>query len=297
MSTAPASAGKASASPATVGALCMLVAVLCFTALDAIGKHLVVTGVPPLQAVWGRYAFSALPLLLIPLFSGWKRFATTGPGVQIARGVALITATAAMFTGLRSLQLADAYALSYISPFIVAALSRYVLREHLTGGQWAALALAFAGSVVVIRPAFAQAGAAIVFPLVMAMSYAVYQVLTRLARRCDDAIVCVFYAQLVGAALLTALMPFVWQPMAGWNWAWFLAAGTLANVGHWLLAIASNRVPPAMLAPLSYLQLLYAPLIDLTIFGTLPDGWTLVGGAIIMLGGFLLWRVAPRPMK
>lgn len=272
----------------------MLLAILCFTGLDAIAKHLVVRGVSPLQVLWGRYAFSALPLLVIPLFYGWRRLATSRPGLQLGRGLVLICATAAMFTGLRTLPLADAYALSYSSPFIVAALSRWVLREYLTRAQWAALLLAFAGSLVVIRPAFAQAGSAIVFPLITAVSYATYQVLTRLARRTDDAIVCVFYASLVGAALLSLLMPFVWQPLQWGDWGWLAAAGTLAVVGHWLLAVAANRAPPSMLAPLSYLQLLYAALIDLTIFGALPDAWTMLGVAIIMVGGALLWRTAPR---
>jgi drug/metabolite transporter (DMT)-like permease len=232
--------------------------------------------------------------LLLPALSGWARLATQRPGLQLARGVTLIVATLAMFTGLRTLQLADAYALSYVAPVIVAVLSRFVFGERLTRWQHAALALAFAGSLVVIRPAFAQAGSAIVFPLLMAVSYAAYQVLTRVARRTDDATVCVFYASFVGAALLTLAMPFVWQPMSLAHWAWLVAMGGFGLVGHWLLAVAAHRAPPSLLAPLAYAQLVYAALIDLTIFGAIPDGWTLLGSAIILLGGLLLWRGAPR---
>lgn len=272
----------------------MLLAVLCFTLLDAIAKRLVVGSVNPLQVVWGRYAFSLLPLLLIPLFSGWRRLATTRPGLQFARGLTLIGATAAMFTGLRTLQLADAYALSYVSPVLVAVLSRYAFGERLNRWQWTALALGFAGVLVVIRPAFAQAGGAIVFPLLMAISYAAYQVLTRVARRTDDATVCVFYASLVGTALLTLAMPLVWQPMPLAHWGWFALMGGFGLVGHWLLAVAASRAPASLLAPLSYAQLVYAALIDLAVFGAIPDGWTLIGSAIILLGGALLWRAARR---
>ncbi len=267
----------------------MLLAVLCFTLLDTIGKRLVGDNLHPLQVVWGRYAFSFLPLLLLPAFSGWARLATQRPGLQAARGLTLIGATLAMFTGLRTLQLADAYALSYVSPVIVAVLSRFVFGERLTRWQHVALALALVGSLVVIRPAFAQAGGAVVFPLLMAVSYATYQVLTRVARRTDDATVCVFYASFVGAALLTLAVPFVWQPMPVAHWAWFVAMGGLGLVGHWLLAVAAHRAPPSLLAPLAYAQLVYAALIDLTIFGAIPDGWTLLGSAIILLGGTLLW--------
>ena len=272
----------------------MGLAVLCFTLLDTIGKRLVVGDLHPLQVVWGRYAFSLPPLLLLPLFLGWKRLATQRPVLQLSRGLTLIVATLAMFTGLRTLSLADAYALSYISPLIVAVLSRLVFGERLTRLQHAALALAFAGSLVVIRPAFAQAGGAVVFPLTMAVSYAAYQVLTRVASLTDDATVCVFYASLVGAVLLTFALPFVWQPIPLALWAWLVAMGALGLAGHWLLAMAAQRAPPSLLAPLAYVQLVYAAMIDLAIFGAVPDAWTLVGSAVILLGGTLLWHAAPR---
>ena len=294
MTAPPQVTAAADPHPARVGALCMVAAVFCFTLLDAIGKHLVVSGVNPLQAVWGRYAFSAAPLLLLPVLAGWRRVATTRPGLQLARGLTLIGATAAMFTALRSLQLADAYALSYVSPLIVAAMSHRVLHERLTRWQWAALLVSFGGALVVIRPAFAQAGIAIVFPLLMAVSYAAYQVLTRVARRTDDATVCVFHASLAGALLMSLLMPFVWEPLPLVVWGWFAAAGTLGVVGHWLLAVAANRAPPSLLSPLIYLQLLYAALLGFAIFGSIPDGWTIIGSTIILAGGALLWLVAPR---
>jgi drug/metabolite transporter (DMT)-like permease len=161
----------------------MLLAVLCFTLLDTIAKRLVVGDIHPLQVVWGRYAFSLLPLLLIPIHSGWRRLATRRPGVQLMRGLTLIGATAAMFAALRTLQLADAYALSYVSPVLVAIISRHAFAERLNRWQLTALALGLAGVLVVIRPAFAQAGGAVGFPLLMALSYAIYQVLTRVVRQ------------------------------------------------------------------------------------------------------------------
>jgi drug/metabolite transporter (DMT)-like permease len=280
--------------PKWSGAVCMLLAVLCFTLLDAIAKRLLAGDVHPLQVVWGRYAFSVLPLLAIPFRSGWRRLATRRPGLQLARGLALIGATAAMFAGLRTLPLADAYALSYVSPILVAVISRYAFAERLNGWQLTALAMGLAGVAVVIRPAFTQAGGAIVFPLLMAISYATYQVLTRVARHADDATVCVFYASLVGAGLMTIAMPFVWRPMPPAHWMWFALMGCCGLVGHWLLAVAAHRAPPSLLAPLSYTQLVYAALIDLFMFGAIPDQWTLVGSAIILAGGVLLWRAATK---
>jgi drug/metabolite transporter (DMT)-like permease len=272
----------------------MLLAALSFALLDATAKRLV-GDLSPLQVAWGRYAFSLVPLLLIVPLRGWRRLATARPGLQFARGLMLIVATAAMFAGLRTLPLADAYALSYVSPVIVAILSRMTFGERLNRRQWGALALGFAGVLVVVRPAFVHAGVAIVFPLLMASSYAAYQVMTRVARRTDDATVCVFYASLVGAALLTLALPLVWRPMSDGAWGFFALMGGLGFAGHWLLAVAFNRAPATLLAPLNYVQLLYAAVLDLAVFGLLPDRWTLAGCATIMIGGILLWRTAATP--
>ena len=281
--------GAGGAAATWTGAVCMLFAVLCFTLLDALAKRMV-GDVSPLFIAWGRYAFSLLPLLLfVPMLYGWRRLATAQPRVQFARGMTLIVATASMFAGLRLLPLADAYALSYSAPILVALLSRYAFAERLSRRQWTALAIGFAGVLITIRPAFLQAGGAIVFPLLMAASYAIYQVLTRTARRTDDALVCVFYASLVGAVVLTAALPVVWSPIPLEYWASFMAMGALGMIGHWLLAVAANRASPSLLAPLSYVQLAYAALLDLAVFGLIPDRWTIVGSAIIVLGGLLLW--------
>jgi drug/metabolite transporter (DMT)-like permease len=196
-----------------------------------------------------------------------------------------------MFAGLRTLPLADAYALSYISPVIVAALSRFAFAERLHRRQWLALVSGFVGVLVVMRPAFVHAGGAIVFPMLMATSYAAYQVLTRAARRTDSAIACVFYASLVGATLLTLALPFIWRPMPSAYWGWFMVMGGFGLAGHWLLAVAANRAPPSLLAPLSYAQLAYAALVDLAVFGMIPIP-ALVGSAIILLAGVSLVRDA-----
>jgi drug/metabolite transporter (DMT)-like permease len=272
----------------------MLSAVLCFTLMDALAKRMV-GGASPLFIAWGRYAFSVVPLLFfVPMLYGWRRLATAQPRVQFARGITLIVATISMFTGLRLLPLADAYALSYCSPIIVALLARYAFAERLGRRQWTALAIGLVGVLITIRPAFAQAGGAIVFPLLMAASYGTYQVLTRTARRTDDALVCVFYASLVGAVVLTAVLPSVWSPIPLAYWVSFMAMGALGMIGHWLLAVAANRASPSLLAPLSYVQLAYAALLDLALFGLIPDRWTIVGSAVIVLGGLLLWYRAPK---
>ena len=93
---------------------------------------------------------------------------------------------------------------------------------------------------------------------------------------------------------MTLAMPFVWQPMPPAHWMWFALMGSCGLVGHWLLAVAAHRAPTSLLAPLSYMQLVYAALIDLSVFGAIPDQWTLVGSAIILSSGTLLWRAASR---
>ena len=67
-----------------------------------------------------------------------------------------------------------------------------------------------------------------------------------------------------------------------------MALGVLGGGGHCLLVLAFARAPASVLAPMSYTQLLWAGLAGVLVFGDWPDGWTVLGAAIIAVGGVLV---------
>jgi drug/metabolite transporter (DMT)-like permease len=64
-----------------------------------------------------------------------------------------------------------------------------------------------------------------------------------------------------------------------------LVLGLLATVGHFILIRAFDYAPATLLAPFVYTQLLWTMLVGALVFGEFPDGWSLVGMAIIVLSG------------
>jgi drug/metabolite transporter (DMT)-like permease len=85
--------------------------------------------------------------------------------------------------------------------------------------------------------------------------------------------------------VLTVLAPFVWV-LPDWR---VLALGTLigcaATTGHWLIVLAFRYAGAAILAPFTYMQLVWSTGLGILVFGAIPDEWTIVGATVVVLSG------------
>jgi drug/metabolite transporter (DMT)-like permease len=90
-------------------------------------------------------------------------------------------------------------------------------------------------------------------------------------------------ATIVGSVVLTAL-PFEWvTPAFGWDWTLFVGIGVMAGIGHYFLTIAYSQAPAAVVAPFNYAQLIGAAILGYLVFDSIPDFWTWIGAAVIVL--------------
>jgi drug/metabolite transporter (DMT)-like permease len=271
----------------------MVLAVLMFTIMDTIGKHLTQT-YPVQQAVWGRYFFHFIvTLALLPMVGARQLMATRRPLVQLGRGLLLTIATLCMFTAFSFLPLTDTYVISFTAPLLVTALSVPLLGERVGWRRWSAVAVGFAGVLIVIRPGFGVMHWALFMPLVTAFNFALYQILTRKLSAVpgESAYAMLFYMALVGAVILSLIVPFYWQPVAPVDWLWMLATGALGASGHLILIRALTIAPASVLAPFNYTQIIWALALGWLIFGDKPGLWTLAGGAVIVGSGlFVFYR-------
>jgi drug/metabolite transporter (DMT)-like permease len=121
------------------------------------------------------------------------------------------------------------------------------------------------------------------------VSYAVYIIITRILAYSDSSATTLFYSNLVGAAAMTALVPFFWTTPQDW-WIIFLMAfmGGCASVGHYLLILAYRHAPTSVVAPFIYTQIVSAIAVGYIFFGDLPDRWTIIGAAIVIASGLYL---------
>jgi drug/metabolite transporter (DMT)-like permease len=151
---------------------------------------------------------------------------------------------------------------------------------------WVALAAGLAGVLIIIRPGGGVFTPAALLPLLTAVSFAAYQLLTRKLAGVDSTMTTLFYSAVVGAVLLAPGLPFYWRaPETAFHAALIAALGVLASVGHFVLIRAFEHAPPSVLAPFVYSQLVAVLALGYLVFGDFPDGWSLLGMAIIVLAG------------
>jgi drug/metabolite transporter (DMT)-like permease len=266
------------------GILMMCFAVLCFATMNTFTKELrgelPVTGI-----IWGRYFFHfALILVLFP-----RRIPTLlksdDIGLQIARSVLVLLATACMFIALGFMPLADAVAITFAGPLLIVALSAIILRERVGPRRWAAVAVGFIGMLVIIRPGAGAFQAAALLPVLVAFFYALYQIITRLISHRSDPLSMLFYTALVGAIAMTAIVPFDWQTPTTEQWLMLVAVGLLGGLGHYAIIKAYERSEAALVAPFAYTEMVWATSLGFLAFGDFPDLFTFAGTAIIIASG------------
>ena len=263
-----------------------LVAGLMLTSLDTTAKYLV-RDHSVFLVVWARYAGQMLVTTPIAWQRGGAGFwRTHHPRMQLLRSLCLVVATACFFGALRFLPLAEGTCVSFLAPMIALLLAYPVLGERPTRARWLAAVGGFAGILILVRPGGAVFHPAVGLLLMAALANALYQLLTRKLPR-DPSHTTLFYSGLVGTIVLSAALPFVDTPDAIVlsDLFFLLILGVLAGFGHWGLIIAFTRAPATLVAPFTYVGVIWATLYGWAIFGHLPDGVSFVGMAVIVASG------------
>jgi drug/metabolite transporter (DMT)-like permease len=268
------------------GILLIVAAVSTFALMDTAAKYLSRTYPVP-GIVWARYAAQTLFLVVVlapQLRRGLLR--TRRPGLQLLRGAVLAASTMFFFSALALMPIAEAAAITFLSPLLLTAASAWLLKERVRRSAWVALAAGFAGVLIIIRPGGEVFTPAVILPLLTAVSFAGYQLLTRKLAGVDSTMTTLFYSAVVGTVLLAPGLPFYGRlPESGLDAALFALLGVLASAGHFVLIRAFEHAPPSVLAPFVYTQLVVVLVLGYLVFGDFPDGWSLLGMAIVVLSG------------
>jgi drug/metabolite transporter (DMT)-like permease len=271
------------------GIALMCGAVACFALLDTTAKYLNLY-MSTWQVVWARYTGAFLYPFIVS--NPWTRpglTRTNRPFLQLARSVLLLGSTVCNFAALRYLQLDEAIALIFSTPFFVAALSGPMLGEWVRWRRWSAIAVGFLGVVVVARPGAASFHPAALLSLSAALCYALYSISTRILARTDSNETTLFYSNLVGALALLPVVPLVWTtPSDPLVIALMAATGAIGSFGHYLLIAAHRLAPAAVLSPFIYSEIVLVTALGFLVFGDVPNRYTLTGAAIVVASGLYL---------
>ncbi|MGV8917358.1 MAG: DMT family transporter [Pseudomonas sp.] len=266
-----------------IGLICL--ALLLFSTHDTLSKYL--SGFYPIvMVVWARYVVHTLLMLFIFIpKSGLSVIRTKRPGMQLARALCLIGTSLFFTTGLRYIPLAEATAVNFLAPLLVTALSVPLLKEHVSRSQWIAVLTGFIGVMIVVRPGGALFTPLMLFPLASALCFGFYQLLTRQLSGIDSPTTSNFLTGIFNSLIMTALVPFFWSTPTFTHGLFMIGLGTCGMLGHLLLTQAFRHAPPALLAPFSYGQILFAGMYGYLIFDHTPDIYGVVGICVICLSG------------
>ncbi|NBE09104.1 DMT family transporter [Paragemmobacter ruber] len=266
-----------------IGIALMLGAMAVLPFLDVVAKMLGNQGMPILQIVWARMAFSALLTLPFTLrHGGIPAIRPDRPAYHTLRAALLIAATFLFFSALKYLPIADALAIFFVQPLILTAISPILLNEKVGPRRWAAVAVGFVGTLIIIRPGFTDLNPGTLLALGAGASLAVYFAMTRRIAGSAPAMVTTFHTSLMGAILTTLAVIPLWDPPTAAQWGLLFLIGCFATVGHFLIVRAYDHAEASLLAPLAYTEIIMATLAGWWFFGDFPDGWTFFGVAILI---------------
>lgn len=278
---------------ATGAVLMMLAANFFFAVVDSSSKWLMSVGYMALQLAFFRYAsqLAVTSILLAARGTGGLRRAAPLLPRLLLRASFLVVSTMFNFIALQYLSLTVTSAIMFSSPIIVCALSWPLLGEPVGRVRWAAVALGFAGVLVVIRPFGADLNAAAFLMLLAALGLALYSIMTRKLAADVDPLTMQFILGLFGTIVLAPLAWMYWVPPTGLpHLLLMLSLGCLAWTGHELLIRAHQVAEANYLMPYSYSYLIYMSFFGFLLFDNLPDGWTVLGAVMISASGLVIWR-------
>jgi S-adenosylmethionine uptake transporter len=243
-----------------------------------------------------RYAFG---MVGATVYAAWQR-----PGwptreaitYNSLRALLIVVTATSFFFALARLPLADAIAMSFISPALTALLGAMLLGERLDWRIGLALAAGFLGMLMIVGGQLGSAGideavlVGAVAVLVSAVGYSLNLIMLR-HRATRDPMAQIILFQNLGPALILALPAL---------WAWtaptladlcrFALIGTLGVMAHTMLAHAFARIEAARLAPVTYITLVWGVMFGFVFFGDMPGLATIVGAALILLGTLVTRR-------
>ena len=266
-----------------IGIALMLGAMAVLPFLDVVAKTLGNQGMPILQIVWARMAFGALLTLPFTLrHGGTAAIRPDRPAYHTLRAALLVAATFLFFSALKYLPIADALAIFFVQPLILTAISPFVLGEKVGPRRWAAVAVGFIGTLIIIRPGFTELNPGTFLALGAGAALAIYFAMTRRISGSAPAMVTTFHTSLMGTILTTLAVLPLWEPPTATQWGLLFLIGFIATVGHYLIVRAYDHAEASLLAPLAYTEMVMATFAGWWFFGDFPDGWTFVGVAILI---------------
>lgn len=247
---------------------------------------------PLLQVVWCRYA---VHLATLGLLFGWRRpdrlWTTARPGYQMTRSMLMLVMPVSFVTALDAGIAGNTiWAMFWVSPVLIIVIARAVLGERASWSQWAMAAIGAAVVAFMVDPLLPPSPPLLLMiPVVMALSFSAYVVMTR-SLSGERVLANLFYTALGVFLALTPLMPMVWVTPSWHDAAVLIGIGMLGLVALFALDRSASLAPVSATAPILYIQVVALALVEF-LNGHSLSHRTLAGAAVIAAIAGFQWRL------
>ena len=264
---------------------------------DAVAK-LIGQSIPLGELLLVRFAVQAIVLIPLVWFTArlWRMNARIFR-LTFLRTLLHIIGIGAMFTALQYLPLADAVAIAFVMPFLMLLLGKFFLNEEVGIRRILACVVGFVGTLLVIQPSFAAIGWPALWPLVVAVTFSLFMLVTRQVAKETDPISLQAVSGVMATCLLLPLVlvgqsldvPVLRLQTPNQTELFLLISiGLLGTAAHLLMTWSLRFAPAATLAPMQYLEIPIATLIGWLIFRDLPNAIASLGICITIGAGLYI---------
>ena len=268
----------------------MVAGMIILASTDAVSKQLTL-GFAVTQILWVRFVvFAGVGTFLALRKNGLQGLRTKRPVAQVARAIILNLANFIFVYSLSQMPMADAHSIMAIAPLLITAASVPLLGEVVGIRRWLAIAAAFGGMMIILRPGTGVFDPVSLVTLAGAGCFASYTILTKVISRDDTHETTLFYTGVIGLLLMTIVAPFNWVEPSQIDWFWLIVSGIGGTSAHVCIIIALHMAPASTLQPFNYTMLVWATVLGFLVFGDLPDSWTVTGAAVIVASGLYSWH-------
>ena len=215
---------------------------------------------------------------------------TKQPVAQVSRGLLFISSLLMAIYSYTQVGLIVTHALMAVFPLLTVLLSGLFLEEEITRIKVVAVAVGFLGVIIIINPINLEFSMVSVLPLISAVTFAIYAVLTRKVASTDNTETSFFWVSLVSAIAITIPSPLFYKPIQFSDLYFLILLCTFSLVGHFLLTNAYRHAEASVLQPFSYFHLFFASIVGIIFFQDPLTISTVAGSGLIVFGGILISR-------
>ena len=276
--------------PAPVrGAAWMVLSGLFFSLAAAAVRHLT-QDMHFIEIAFFRSLFGVL--VFLPWF--WRvrlsGFRTRHSSWYLARGVSSVVAMFLWFGALSLMPIADATSISFSQPIFISIAAVILLSEPMRANRWIGLVVGFAGTLIILRPGFAEINIGALMVLGGAVFIAGSAIIVKIVARDDPPDMIAMYQVLYMLPMTFAAALFVWT-WPTWDQLVLAAAvGVFSTFAQRAYTRAYALADASAVTPFDFMRLPFAVVLGFVLFTELPDLWTLVGGVVIFVSSMLVVR-------